>query len=114
MKNLLIITILALFACTFAEQAKDEELYSRAVIESCPGCSLNRLPEIRKFIYEDVPKYNNVEFKKIHGAKPELVLYDNTDTEVSRIKLEQLTRKECNQLLASKGFQVKENNKIEL
>ncbi|KAH0561719.1 selenoprotein M-like [Cotesia glomerata] len=78
-------------------------IYTRAVVESCSGCSLNRLADVKKFIFEDVPEYGNVEFKHITGAKPELVLYDNDD-EVERLALSKLTRDECNELLQSKGF----------
>lgn len=59
---------------------------------------------MRKFIYEDIPKYENVEFKKIHGAPPELVLLNDLDEEIERIPLSKFSREECNNLLQNKGF----------
>lgn len=79
--------------------------------QSCASCQLNRLPDVKKFIYEDVPKYENVEFKKIPGAPPELVLLDENDAEVERIKLAPFSREDCNSLLREKGFKSKEVNK---
>ncbi|KAJ8958984.1 hypothetical protein NQ317_016614 [Molorchus minor] len=73
-------------------------------LDSCPGCSLNRLPEVRSFFYEDVPKYENVEWKKIQGAPPEIIFLNEADEEVERHSLKTLNREECNNLLQSKGF----------
>lgn len=81
------------------------------ILQSCPGCSLNRLPQVKAFIYEDIPKYENVEFKKIHGAIPELVLLNAADEEIERLQLSRLNRQECNELLASKGFRHKAEDK---
>ncbi|VEN60099.1 unnamed protein product [Callosobruchus maculatus] len=77
----------------------------------CPGCSLNRLPEVRAFVYDDIPKYENVEWKKISGAPPELIFLNEADEELERYFLSKLNRDECNQLLQSKGFKLKENAK---
>ncbi|XP_011687334.1 PREDICTED: selenoprotein M-like, partial [Wasmannia auropunctata] len=61
-------------------------------------------------IYSD-----NVEFKHIPGAIPELVLFNVHDEEVERIILSKLTREECNELLVSKGFTKKsKDNKDEM
>ncbi|XP_043282661.1 selenoprotein M-like [Venturia canescens] len=78
--------------------------YSRAVVESCRGCSLNRLPDVKQFIFEDLPYYDSVEFKHKQGAPPELILHDDHDEEIERLPLSQFTREECNKLLESKGF----------
>ncbi|XP_020290941.1 selenoprotein M-like [Pseudomyrmex gracilis] len=87
--------------------------YASARVESCGGCSLNRLSDVKQFIFEDVPQYNNVEFKHIQGAVPELVLFNEHEEEVERLLLAKLTRKECNELLVSKGF-TKKLNKDEI
>ncbi|XP_034941774.1 selenoprotein M-like [Chelonus insularis] len=87
--------------------------YDRAVIESCSGCSLNRLPDVKKFIFEDVPDYERVEYKNIAGAIPELVLYKNNE-EIERLPLSKLTREECNELLVSKGFTREKHLKDEI
>lgn len=84
----------------------------RARVESCPSCSLNRLPEVKQFIYDDLPKYKNVDFKKIHGAPPELVLLNEADQIVNRLELKRLNRKECNELLQSNGFNISDKNEL--
>lgn len=65
---------------------------------------MNRLPEVKKFIYEDLPLFHNVEFKKVGGAPPELILYGKEDNEIERINLEHKNREECNGLLQRRGF----------
>ncbi|XP_046389677.1 selenoprotein M-like, partial [Ischnura elegans] len=67
----------------------------------------NRLPEVKAFIFEDIPKYDNVVFKQIAGASPVLVVLDERFTEVERTDLSSMTREQCNDLLATKGFQKK-------
>lgn len=95
--------------------AANSDYYSYARVESCSGCSLNRLPDVKQFIKEDLPKYDNVEFKHIAGAKPELVLFNKDEEEVERLVLSKLTRQECNELLVSKGFTKKvKDNKDEM
>ncbi|OXU22851.1 hypothetical protein TSAR_004596 [Trichomalopsis sarcophagae] len=79
-------------------------MYSRAVVESCRGCQLNRLPDVKAFIFEDLPLYDNAEFKHIQGAPPELVLYDHAEKEIERFQIGLLTREECNELMYEKGF----------
>ncbi|KAJ8679969.1 hypothetical protein QAD02_015756 [Eretmocerus hayati] len=78
-----------------------------AVVESCRGCQLNRLPDVKAFINEDLPQYENTEFKHIQGAPPELIFYNENEEELERIKLAQLTREECNELLKKKDFKRK-------
>lgn len=94
----------------------EEEESFKAEIQSCSGCSLNSLPEVKLFIFQDVPRYENVVFKHIQGAPPEFVLFNSKYEEIERIPLRGLTRRECNDLLEEKGFQVKEelNEKKEL
>ncbi|XP_045462337.1 selenoprotein M-like [Harmonia axyridis] len=79
---------------------------TNARLESCPSCTLNRKPEVKAFAYEDLPKYG-IEFKKLHGHLPELVFFDEDDKEVERHLLSDLNRKECNDLLSSRGFTLK-------
>ncbi|XP_063238211.1 selenoprotein M-like [Bacillus rossius redtenbacheri] len=71
---------------------------------SCRGCRLNRLDQVRAFVFDDVPHYDNVEFKPIQGAPPQLVLLTDEDKEVNRIDLAPLNRQECNELLLKYGF----------
>lgn len=79
-----------------------------ARVESCKGCQLNRLPETKKFIFEDVPLFDNVEFKHIQGAPPELVLLNKDYKVVERIDLAPLSRQDCNDLLVKRGFHRKD------
>lgn len=58
-------------------------------------------------MYDDVPKYHNVQFKKIQGAPPELVFFDKEDQEIERISLKSLTREQCNYELVKRGFLLK-------
>lgn len=59
---------------------------------------------MKKFIFTDIPQYDKVEFKAIHGAKPELVLLSDAGEEIHRLPLSTLTRLECNELLETHGF----------
>lgn len=72
--------------------------------QSCRGCSLNRLPEVKKFILDDAPKYERLQVNFITGAPPELVLLGDGDAELERLALSSLTREQCNELLISRGF----------
>ncbi|XP_071856597.1 selenoprotein M-like [Bombus fervidus] len=87
--------------------------YASARVESCSGCRLSRLPDVKQFIFEDLPNYNNVEFKHIPGAVPELLLFNDNEEEIERLPLSSLTRKECNNLLIFKGF-TKKTSKDEI
>ncbi|KAL3268929.1 hypothetical protein HHI36_008016 [Cryptolaemus montrouzieri] len=78
----------------------------KARLESCPSCTLNRKPEVRAFAYDDLPKYG-IEFKKIQGHLPELVFLGEEEIEVERHSLSDLSRKECNDLLTSRGFKIR-------
>lgn len=71
---------------------------------------MNRLPEVKKFIYEDIPKYENVDFKRIPGASPELVLTGDNDEELERISLAPFNREECNNILKEKGFEMTDDD----
>ncbi|KAL0113288.1 hypothetical protein PUN28_012444 [Cardiocondyla obscurior] len=110
----LVLTLALAFSYVSVVNSEDN-YYASAIVESCSGCSLNRLPDVKKFIFEDVPQYDNVKFKHIPGAIPELVLYNAHEEEVERLVLSKLTREECNELLVSKGFTKKpKNNKDEM
>ncbi|GAB6028728.1 hypothetical protein CHUAL_004548 [Chamberlinius hualienensis] len=65
------------------ETPADKDIY-KAVVESCGG--------------------HNVEFKRVNGAPPELILLNKNDEEVKRIPLSSYKRDECNNLLIELGF----------
>ncbi|XP_011883179.1 PREDICTED: selenoprotein M-like [Vollenhovia emeryi] len=114
--NCHLIFAFALLAVSLVSAANSAgAFYASARVESCSGCSLNRLPDVKQFIFEDLPQYDNVEFKHIQGAIPELVLFNEQEEEVERLVLSKLTREECNELLLSKGFKRKlKDNKDEM
>ncbi|XP_046666981.1 selenoprotein M-like isoform X2 [Homalodisca vitripennis] len=108
----ILIGLFTVFLNSLAEENSDvplsnEELVARGEVQSCRGCSLNRLPDVKSFIYSDLPKYRGVEFHPIHGAVPHLVLFDESDKELDRINLSSLSRDECNELVR-KWFSLKE------
>ncbi|XP_060813060.1 selenoprotein M-like [Bombus pascuorum] len=109
------IAVISFFAVAFATSNIDStnSYYASARVESCSGCRLSRLPDVKKFIFEDLPNYNNVEFKHIPGAVPELLLFNDNEEEIERLPLSSLTREECNNLLISKGF-TKKTSKDEI
>jgi hypothetical protein len=68
---------------------------------------LNRLPEVKAFIREDIPKYENVEFEQIAHHNPDLFLLNEAGQVVERIDLAEFSREKCNELLVEKGFSLK-------
>ncbi|KAJ3642359.1 hypothetical protein Zmor_025154 [Zophobas morio] len=84
----------------------------RVRLESCPGCKLNRLSEVKAFVYEDFPNYENAEFKKIHGASPVLLFLNEADEIVEKHSLEHLSRQKCNELLTERGFTTRKNKEL--
>lgn len=70
---------------------------------------MNRMPLVKKFIFEDIPLYPHASFKPKPGAPPKLLLLDSDEGVVESIDLEKLSREECNELLLSRGFYKREN-----
>lgn len=70
---------------------------------------MNRLPEVKKFIYEDIPLFHNVEFVKKPGASPTVALFDKSDKEFARHALSDMNREELNNFFLSRGFFKKEH-----
>jgi len=88
------------------EEGKDEEeLIYRAVIESCSGWRLNKLPEVKNFIFADFePLYERSVFIKIAGKSPEIIFFTESGKEVERINIEKFTRDELNELMVARGI----------
>eukprot|EP00298_Acanthocystis_sp_HF-20_P027634 c5822_g1_i1.p1 GENE.c5822_g1_i1~~c5822_g1_i1.p1 ORF type:complete len:135 (+),score=39.33 c5822_g1_i1:42-407(+) len=78
----------------------------RGKIESCPGCKLNRLHELRKFIKESgqADSYENLEIEFIRGHNPDLVLFNEQGEALERIDLTPFNNEQLHSLLQSKGF----------
>lgn len=83
------------------------------IFQTCRGCSLNRLPEVKSFVMEDAPFYESIEVKFISGAPPEMIFLGEGDKELERIALSSLSRQECNELLVNAGFTSKKSKKEE-
>lgn len=85
---------------------KQKETFKRfcTKLKSCRGCALNRLPEVKSFIYDDLPEYTGVVFHPIPGAPPQLVLFNDAQEEIKRIDLAPLSRNDCKALLKDWGF----------
>ena len=91
----------------FQADGEDPEIHS-ARIESCAGWRLNKLPEVKKFIYEDLEnKYERTTFKKIPGKSPEMIFYNLNGEELERIDISKMKRDELNALITSKGIPAK-------
>ncbi|GJQ75724.1 hypothetical protein Trydic_g17796 [Trypoxylus dichotomus] len=112
--TLLVLFTILLFDCLRCDEVEEviesvikSSQYYRAEIQSCPGCSLNKLTDVKAFIYNDAPKYDRVDFKKIQGAPPELVFFDKEDKEIERVSLKKMSREDCNLELLKRGFLLK-------
>lgn len=74
---------------------------------------MNAYPEVKRFVYDDIPTFHNTEFKVIAGAVPEILFLNAKGEEVERHSLEKRSRDECNQLLIERGFRKKEEEEEE-
>lgn len=74
-------------------------------VESCAGWRLNKLPEVKKFIQEDLETlFLNTEFKKVPGKSPEMIFYNQHGEELERMDISNLVRSELVALLDKKGI----------
>lgn len=106
MKSLILCSlfVILVYSDLAEEDKKLRDRVIRAEVQSCRGCALNRLSEVKSFIYDDLPEYVGVVFHPIPGAVPQLVLFNEAQEEVKRIDLSPLSRNECNALLKDWGF----------
>jgi len=83
---------------------EDNTVY-RAVVESCAGWRLNKLPEVKNFIHGDlVSKFERTEFKKIPGKAPIIIFYNQAGKEMESLNIEKYSREDLNKMLVSKGI----------
>jgi len=86
---------------------EDNSVY-KCVIESCSGWRLNKLPEVKNFIYGDFEsKYDRTVFKKIPGKAPEAIFYTQSGKELERLNIERFDREELNKMMVAKGIPLK-------
>lgn len=111
MKVLLVAALVILtVSCGWAEdevigENGDDSVIHSAVIESCNGWRLNRLPKVREFLREDFEVlYDNTKFKKIPGKSPILKLYNQHGEEVESMDIAHLSRQELNRIMEEKGI----------
>ncbi|TRY67087.1 hypothetical protein TCAL_05150 [Tigriopus californicus] len=79
---------------------------SVARIESCGGCRLQSLPEVRDFLREDFQNlYTHTIWKKMPGKWPELTFRNESQGVVERLDIRQYNRTELNQIMQDRGFQ---------
>ncbi|KAI0221802.1 Selenoprotein M [Lamellibrachia satsuma] len=92
------------------------------------------MPEVKRFIYDDVPLFHNVrlgiasctspalvflskgglEVEHMPGASPVLLFLNKGGETVSKVELTGLKRQECNDLLLKKGFYKKSSEDAEV
>jgi len=97
------------------DEIDEEEPVPHSVkVESCAGWRLNKLPEVKKFITEDLETlFQNTEFKKVPGKSPEMIFYNQFGEEIERMDISNLVRSELVAILDKKGIArkvPKENN----
>ncbi|KAB0803290.1 hypothetical protein PPYR_00261 [Photinus pyralis] len=97
--------------CEDAEQPK--LVIERARIDTCAGCKLYDLPDLKEFIFEDFPQYANTELKLKPGFDPVLHFLTKDGQTVESLFLTPLSREACNDLLKKHGF-VRKSDKTEL
>jgi len=69
---------------------------------------LNKLPEVKNFIYGDFEsKYDRTVFKKIPGKAPEAIFYTQSGKELERLNIERFDREELNKMMVAKGIPLK-------
>eukprot|EP01112_Ceratiomyxa_fruticulosa_P021792 TRINITY_DN779_c0_g1_i2.p1 TRINITY_DN779_c0_g1~~TRINITY_DN779_c0_g1_i2.p1 ORF type:complete len:155 (-),score=46.15 TRINITY_DN779_c0_g1_i2:218-682(-) len=79
---------------------------TKAVLETCSGCRLKSLPQIRSFIQDDANKYEQFEVKYTRGD-PRIHFY-NENNIVETIPISELDKNKVNELLLSKGLKLKD------
>ncbi|KAK5649065.1 hypothetical protein RI129_003957 [Pyrocoelia pectoralis] len=106
---------LLLLLCVYSkcDEENPKLVIERARIDTCSGCKLYDRPELKAFIFNDFPFYENTELKLIDGFDPILNFLTKDGKIVDSLFLIKLTRQECNDLLIKHGF-VKKSDKTEL
>jgi len=80
-------------------------------IESCAGWRLNKLPEVKQFIFEDFEKkYERTTFKRMPGKSPEMIFLNANGEELERVDIAKMTRQELNKFVQAKGISLKSNH----
>jgi len=84
---------------------------NKAVLETCEGCKLVRLEQVKIFAYQDLPMYENAAFKRVPGKPPTMVFYDKEMKAVERVDLTRMDdRAALNRMMEERGFRMKSQN----
>lgn len=75
-----------------------------ARIVTCKECKLNRLPEVRRFIQEELPRYSALEVKYVRGKSPTMVFLEETTREASLVDLSDHSVASITALLSAQGI----------
>ena len=81
--------------------------YSRAHVESCSGCKLNSLPEVRKFVMDEnvgALSFERVTRKFIGGHNPDIVFYNDQNLEEKRVDMSKMSFDQLVNLMIQSGF----------
>jgi len=90
----------------------EDSVVHSAVIESCAGWRLNKLPKVKAFLREDFEVlYDNTKFKKIPGKSPTLKLYNQHGFELESMDISALSREDLNRIMEEKGIPKKAEHK---
>jgi len=72
---------------------------------------LNKLPEVKQFIFEDFEnKYERTTFKRMPGKSPEMIFLNANGEELERVDIAKMTRQELNNFIQAKGISLKSNH----
>lgn len=75
---------------------------------------MNRLPEVKTFIFQDVPLFHDVLFKPLGGAPPVLQFLNQAGDIVEKVDLSEMNREQCNEELKKRGFYKKSSHDEEI
>ncbi|XP_063725334.1 selenoprotein M-like [Symsagittifera roscoffensis] len=101
-------SVLVLLAAVsnFAVEDDPNAVFS-ARIESCSGCKLNRLPDVKRFLNQKAPLIHNVEVKWIGGANPDAFFLNKDGEIVETVDLTKFKSDGLIQLFVDRGFHFK-------
>ena len=83
-----------------------EEVFApatRAVLLSCSGWRLNRLPEVKSFIHNEAQNFPNLEIKYV-GGDPRIKFYNESGDEAGHVEVSNLSKVQIVDLLTSRGL----------
>jgi hypothetical protein len=83
-------------------------LIARAEIQTCSGCKLYALPEVKKFVIDErlgALSFERVTRKILRGQNPDIVMFSDDGTEIARIDMTPYSFADLVKILENHGFQ---------